>query len=74
MLDVPKNLGYDAPGSDVLDEHGHKHDDHHHSHGVGYSKFTALLLPYTSRWPLIHAIMTEKDSRRIFYFMGYDPK
>jgi zinc transporter 5/7 len=30
-----------------------------------------LLLPYTSRWPLLHAIMTEKDSRRILYFMSY---
>jgi hypothetical protein len=30
-----------------------------------------MLLPYTAKYPLIHAIMTEKDSRRIFYFMGY---
>jgi zinc transporter 5/7 len=28
-----------------------------------------MLLPYTARFPLIHAIVTEKDSRRIFYFM-----
>ncbi|OTB00555.1 hypothetical protein M426DRAFT_324221 [Hypoxylon sp. CI-4A] len=54
-------------------DHGHSHShshDHEHSHGAIYSKFTGLLLPYTSRWPLIHAVMTEKDSRRIFYFMG----
>ncbi|KAI8628334.1 cation efflux protein [Xylariaceae sp. FL1651] len=51
------------------EHHGHHHDPHHgHSHE--FSRVTALLLPYTSKWPLIHAIMTDKDSRRIFYFMG----
>lgn len=35
------------------------------------SFFTNALLPYTAKYPLIHAIMTEKDSRRIFYFMTY---
>ncbi|KAI1208472.1 cation efflux protein [Annulohypoxylon truncatum] len=77
MADVSKTSGYDAPTGDVLHEHTHDHDhshdhDHHdgHGHAATYSKFTGLLLPYTSRWPLIHAIMTEKDSRRIFYFMG----
>ncbi|CAM1511313.1 Fc.00g088260.m01.CDS01 [Cosmosporella sp. VM-42] len=29
-----------------------------------------MLLPYTAPYPIIHAIMTEKDSRRIFYFMA----
>jgi zinc transporter 5/7 len=24
------------------------------------------------RWPLLHTILAEKDSRRIFYFMRYD--
>ncbi|KAI0964825.1 cation efflux family-domain-containing protein [Xylaria arbuscula] len=57
------------------DEHAHDHDhDHshesHHGHSPNYSRFTGLLLPFTSRWPLVHAIMTDKDSRRIFYFMG----
>ncbi|KAI0165562.1 cation efflux protein [Xylariaceae sp. FL1272] len=50
--------------------HHNHHHDHHHSHSQDFSKMTAVLLPYTSKWPLIHAIMTEKDSRRIFYFMG----
>ncbi|KAI1374010.1 cation efflux protein [Hypoxylon crocopeplum] len=77
MTDAPKTPNYDAPAATVLhdqahDDHGHEHHhhDHHPTHGAGYSKFTALLLPLTSKWPLIHAIMTEKDSRRIFYFMG----
>ncbi|KAK7415347.1 putative zinc transporter msc2 [Neonectria punicea] len=28
-----------------------------------------MLLPYTVRFPILNAIMIEKDSRRIFYFM-----
>lgn len=35
------------------------------------SWFTNALLPYTAKLPILHAIMTEKDSRRIFYFMSY---
>jgi zinc transporter 5/7 len=60
-------------------DHGHTHayvpptahDDHHHhhDHSTDRSLFTRLLLPYTAKFPLIHAIVTEKDSRRIFYFM-----
>ena len=42
-----------------------------HSHAVDRSRFTAMLLPYTEKWPLVHAILVEKDSRRIFYFMVY---
>ncbi|TRX97019.1 hypothetical protein FHL15_002325 [Xylaria flabelliformis] len=49
--------------------HNHSHHDHHH-HSHEFSRLTGLLLPFTSKWPLIHAIMTDKDSRRIFYFMG----
>lgn len=40
-----------------------------HDHSAERSKFTNMLLPYTAKWPLIHTVMTEKDSRRIFYFM-----
>jgi zinc transporter 5/7 len=63
------------------DHHEHKHDHHHghhHSHAhqdhekeAKRSLFTRTILPYTARWPVVHAIMTEKDSRRIFYFMMY---
>ncbi|CAN8102626.1 unnamed protein product [Discula destructiva] len=41
-----------------------------HDHSAERSRFTKLLLPYTARWPLLHTVMTEKDSRRIFYFMS----
>lgn len=40
-----------------------------HDHSVERSRFTKMLLPHTAKWPMLHAIMTEKDSRRIFYFM-----
>jgi hypothetical protein len=26
-------------------------------------------LPYTKGWTLLHSILKDKDSRRIFYFM-----
>ncbi|KAL1856533.1 putative zinc transporter msc2 [Diaporthe australafricana] len=41
-----------------------------HDHSAERSRFTNMLLPYTSKWPILHAVMTEKDSRRIFYFMS----
>jgi zinc transporter 5/7 len=47
----------------------HEEHHHHHDHSTDRSLFTRMLLPYTARFPLIHAIVTEKDSRRIFYFM-----
>lgn len=40
-----------------------------HDHSAERSRFTNMLLPYTAKWPLLHTIVTEKDSRRIFYFM-----
>lgn len=55
------------------DHHGHGHDHHHHDHdsAAKRSLFTRTLLPYTAPYPILHAIMTEKDSRRIFYFMTF---
>ena len=49
--------------------HGHAHhDDHHHD---GLSHISRYLLNYSKKWPLLHSILAEKDSRRIFYFMLY---
>ncbi|KAL2189989.1 hypothetical protein L209DRAFT_723214 [Thermothelomyces heterothallicus CBS 203.75] len=49
----------------------HSHSSHHaHDHSGPRSKFTALLLRYTPRWPLLHAVVSIEDSRRIFYFMS----
>ncbi|ROW04443.1 hypothetical protein VMCG_05016 [Cytospora schulzeri] len=47
-----------------------KHPKPAHDPSAERSKFTKALLPYTSKWPILHAVMTEKDSRRIFYFMS----
>jgi hypothetical protein len=30
-----------------------------------------MILPYTANLPILNAILIEKDSRRIFYFMAY---
>ena len=51
---------------------------HHHVHATTASTaprsgFTNLILPLVIRWPLLHTIMADKDSRRIFYFMRCVP-
>ncbi|KAL8709459.1 MAG: hypothetical protein Q9220_005842 [cf. Caloplaca sp. 1 TL-2023] len=38
-------------------------------HNDDYSRFTQYLLMAFHKWPLLHSILIEKDSRRIFYFM-----
>ncbi|KAF4496772.1 zinc transporter [Fusarium agapanthi] len=60
--------------------HSHSHDhSNHYGHDHGYphhddkgkrSLFTRMILPYTTRFPILNAILIEKDSRRIFYFMA----
>lgn len=69
-----------------LDAHfssSHKHPSHHqHTHQHSQTKihpgeygpvsrFTEALLLRLRGWPLLHNIIAEKDSRRIFYFMWY---
>ncbi|KAL1888538.1 putative zinc transporter msc2 [Sporothrix stenoceras] len=34
------------------------------------SRFSEFAMQYTAHYPLVHAVMKEKDSRRIFYFMS----
>jgi zinc transporter 5/7 len=45
------------------------HHGTNHEHPTSHSGITGLLLRSTSDWPLLHSILLEKDSRRIFYFM-----
>ena len=61
-------------------DHSHSHDHHGHGHGHSHSHeddkgkrsmFTRMILPYTTKFPILNAILIEKDSRRIFYFMAY---
>ncbi|OLN97586.1 putative zinc transporter cis4 [Colletotrichum chlorophyti] len=54
---------------------GHDHDhahSHSHAHDHDHAKpslFTRVVLRYTPAFPVLHTILVEKDSRRIFYFM-----
>lgn len=40
-------------------------DPHHHTP----SRVSRFMLDSSQKWPLLHSILAEKDSRRIFYFM-----
>lgn len=52
-------------------KNGHSHHDHanHTEHHEEPSRVSKYLLDYAQKWPLLHSILSEKDSRRIFYFM-----
>ncbi|KAL4808076.1 cation efflux family-domain-containing protein [Aspergillus unguis] len=47
---------------------GHAH--HHHTHSAEASRASKLILHYSEPYPLLHSILKERDSRRIFYFMS----
>lgn len=47
----------------------HHHESHLHTTHRGHSRLSAILIRAFQNWPLIHSILAEKDSRRIFYFM-----
>ena len=50
----------------------HAHQNHAgHEHGAKKSILTRFLLQYTTPYPFLHTIMTEKDSRRILYYLTY---
>ncbi|KAK3940268.1 cation efflux family-domain-containing protein [Diplogelasinospora grovesii] len=68
-LITPKHTRFDPAVQYEPPAQSHAHAHAHHEHSVERSKFTSLLLPYTEKWPLLHAVIVEKDSRRIFYFM-----
>lgn len=72
--------GHDNHGHSHSNSHDHDHNHgqsyahpqmHDHENDTNRSWFTRMILPYTSRFPILHAIVIEKDSRRIFYFMAY---
>ena len=48
-----------------------RHTTSHASHGENYSKLTLFLLKTFQHRPVLHSILVEKDSRRIFYFMRF---
>ncbi len=47
----------------------HHHDNPHIVHHDHPSRFSKALLRLFQHWPILHSILAEKDSRRIFYFM-----
>ncbi|KAL1873310.1 putative zinc transporter msc2 [Paecilomyces lecythidis] len=58
---------FDA-GQSGSDSHGHSHGHHHHG-SAKPSKVSAALIEFSEPYPLLHSILKERDSRRIFYFM-----
>ncbi|PHH64856.1 hypothetical protein CDD81_3922 [Ophiocordyceps australis] len=75
--------GHDDGHNQGHEHHGHDHHGHeHHGHGhhdsllhvddeakAHRSLFTRTIVAYTPQYPILHAILIDKDSRRIFYFM-----
>ena len=54
----------------------HQHHNHHHQSAMltipehaQMSRFSEFVVQRIPHWPLLHSILAEKDSRRIFYFM-----
>lgn len=59
-----------------IDKNRHSHDhDHDHAQAPkeikAPSAITKSLMKITEGVPLVHSILIERDSRRIFYFMWY---
>ena len=67
-------LKYDIHRASSHSSHSNHHHHHHapktqvHDYGQ-MSRFSANLVQRIPQWPLLHSILVEKDSRRIFYFM-----
>lgn len=55
--------------STSLQSEHHHHESHLHTTHRGPSRLSGILIRAFQNWPLIHSILVEKDSRRIFYFM-----
>ena len=58
-----------------ISSHSSHHQHHHQStkpnipEHAQMSKFSEFVIQRIPHWPLLHSILAEKDSRRIFYFM-----
>ena len=72
VYDTSKSVSIPSHHHPHTQSHGHSHQhseqkapDHHGQP----SKISRYLLERVQGWPLLHSILVEKDSRRIFYFM-----
>lgn len=59
-----------------IPSHPDHHQHHHHQptrldtpEDAQLSRFSEFVIQRIPHWPLLHSILAEKDSRRIFYFM-----
>ena len=65
------------PVSSQSDHHNHGHHHHHQQppsklnipEHAQMSRFSEFVIQHIPHWSLLHSILAEKDSRRIFYFM-----
>ena len=72
VYDTHKSVSIPSHHHPHTQSHGHSHQhseqkasDHHGQP----SRISRYLLERVQGWPLLHSILVEKDSRRIFYFM-----
>ena len=72
VYDTHKSVSIPSHHHPHTQSHGHSHQhseqkasDHHGQP----SRISRYLLGRVQGWPLLHSILVEKDSRRIFYFM-----
>lgn len=69
MLDMNSPVST-SPRSEHHHHHHHQHTTTLHTAYRGQaSRFSNVLIQSFQHWPLLHSILVEKDSRRIFYFM-----
>lgn len=59
-----------------ISSHSDHHQHHHHQpmklnipEHAQMSRLSEFVIQHVPHWPLLHSILAEKDSRRIFYFM-----
>ncbi|KAL8961855.1 MAG: hypothetical protein Q9193_001655 [Seirophora villosa] len=69
QIDAPTVIS-SIPKAQQPTDPGHNRAASHSVHSEGHSRITGALLGIFQHRPLLHSILVEKDSRRIFYFMS----
>lgn len=68
-LQIAKKRSFDASTMSAATTKNHSHHDQHQHQYRNVSRPTKLLLQSTENYSLLHGILADHDSRRIFYFM-----
>lgn len=63
-------FSYAAACFDDRQSSSHSHGHHHHHTNVDPSRISKALIQISEPYQLLHSILKERDSRRIFYFMA----